>query len=222
MQHSSRAQPCPVCTRDRDDKCRWDEHRLLCFVGETFAPPANLEPGEVITGEDGIQWAFVRHGAGFANASALFVPHVDRPLPSQDPAERLLQAQRNAAMRTGLRMDLALLPGRVEAALGAPDYELLPLAEIRHWTELISRTHTWVGKVRKRTMELRHLAPELAVVLPELADHILQLAYQEEDFQSFLGDALLDPMAKGRRGEELADQMGKASCTATPDSARAA
>ena len=222
MQASSRAQPCPVCSRDRDDKCRWDENRLFCFVGETFAPPANLEPGEVITGGDGIHWAFVRHGAGFANASALFVPHVDRPLPSQDPAERLLQAQRNAAMRTGLRMDLALLPGRVEAALGAPDYELLPLAEIRHWTELISRTHTWVGKVRKRTMELRHLAPELAVVLPELADHILQLAYQEEDFQSFLGDALLDPMAKGRRGEELADQMGKASCTATPDSARAA
>ena len=220
MQHSSRAQPCPVCSRDRDDKCRWSEDRLFCFVGETFAPPANLEPGEVITGGDGIHWAFVKNGAGFANASALFVPHVDRPLPSQDPAERLLQAQRNAAMLTGLRMDLALLPGRVEAALEAPEYQDLPPAEVREWTELIRRTHVWVGKVRARVMELRHLAPDLAGMLPKLAEQLRELAYQLQDFENFLGTTLLDPGSG--RGEKLAGQMGKASCTATPDSMRAA
>lgn len=50
------ARPCPICGRDRDDKCRYsvDKNYIQCHIGDTFAPPVTR--GIPIKGHDGKQW----------------------------------------------------------------------------------------------------------------------------------------------------------------------
>ena len=56
-----RIEHCPICGRGPDDNPLCQLHRdgetLRCFLGQTFSPPTNLEPGELVPGTD---WAFSR------------------------------------------------------------------------------------------------------------------------------------------------------------------
>jgi hypothetical protein len=56
-----RIEHCPVCGRGPDDNPLCQLHRdgetLRCFLGQTFSPPTNLEPGDLVPGTD---WAFSR------------------------------------------------------------------------------------------------------------------------------------------------------------------
>jgi hypothetical protein len=71
MQHSSRRNPCPVCNRNKDDKCRWSNTRIYCYVGDSFAPPRNLQLGDriKIAGE---LWKLFSYQSGFAGTSYAF------------------------------------------------------------------------------------------------------------------------------------------------------
>lgn len=48
MNHSSRNTPCPICHRNIDDKCRWNDEFMLCYDGDSFAPPQHLRVGDKI------------------------------------------------------------------------------------------------------------------------------------------------------------------------------
>jgi predicted P-loop ATPase len=51
------ANPCPICGRDLDEKCRMtkDGGFIHCHVGDTFAPPEVLK-GKLLKGHDGQHW----------------------------------------------------------------------------------------------------------------------------------------------------------------------
>ena len=51
------ANPCPICGRDIDDKCRMnnDNTYIQCHIGDTFKPP-NCEYGATLKGIDGQRW----------------------------------------------------------------------------------------------------------------------------------------------------------------------
>lgn len=71
MQHSSRKNPCPVCFRTKDDKCRISATRIFCYVGDSFSPPSSLRLGDLIK-INGEQWKLISCNAGFSQNSYAF------------------------------------------------------------------------------------------------------------------------------------------------------
>lgn len=72
MNHSSRNTPCPCCHRDVDDKCRWNDYSILCYFGDSFCPPKNLNLHDSLN-INGELWFLRRMDAGFASNSYLFI-----------------------------------------------------------------------------------------------------------------------------------------------------
>ena len=71
MNHSSRNNPCPVCERNTDDKCRWNDEFILCYDGDSFAPPGHLRVGDKIK-LNGQSFALCSTLSGFAGNSHCF------------------------------------------------------------------------------------------------------------------------------------------------------
>ena len=68
MKHSSRRESCPICGRNKDDKCRWNEEMIFCYDGTSFAPPQYLKLGDKVkVGLD--NYALFSQACGFANNS---------------------------------------------------------------------------------------------------------------------------------------------------------
>lgn len=71
MKHSSRRNPCPVCGRDKDDKCRWNDDFILCYAGNSFSPPGFLKVGDRIkVGQ--LSYTLCSQSSGFAGNSYCF------------------------------------------------------------------------------------------------------------------------------------------------------
>lgn len=71
MNHSSKNNPCPVCGRNTDDKCRWSDEFILCYDGDSFAPPAHLSVGDKIKIKSET-YALCSVLSGFAGSSHCF------------------------------------------------------------------------------------------------------------------------------------------------------
>ena len=68
MKHSSRRESCPICGRNTDDKCRWNDEMIFCYDGTSFAPPQYLKLGDKVkAGLD--SYALFSQACGFANSS---------------------------------------------------------------------------------------------------------------------------------------------------------
>jgi hypothetical protein len=72
MKSSSRSNPCPICLRNTDDKCRWNSESILCYSGDKFRPGNNLKRGDKVKAL-GSDWILISFNAGFSGASYLFV-----------------------------------------------------------------------------------------------------------------------------------------------------
>lgn len=76
-----RIEHCPICGRGPDDNPLCQLHRdgetLRCFLGQTFSPPTNLEPGELVPGTD---WAFSRVSSSGWGEFLTFVKDTPSPL----------------------------------------------------------------------------------------------------------------------------------------------
>ncbi|MGA0163949.1 MAG: hypothetical protein ACO3LE_06810 [Bdellovibrionota bacterium] len=71
MNHSSRNTPCPICQRNTDDKCRWSDEFILCYDGDSFAPPRHLRVGDRIK-VNAETFALCSTLSGFAGSSHCF------------------------------------------------------------------------------------------------------------------------------------------------------
>lgn len=71
MNHSSRNTPCPICHRNTDDKCRWNDEFILCYDGDSFAPPQHLRVGDKVKIE-AETFALCSTLSGFAGNSHCF------------------------------------------------------------------------------------------------------------------------------------------------------
>lgn len=71
MNHSSRNTPCPICQRNTDDKCRWNDEFILCYDGDSFAPPQHLRIGDKIK-VNAETFALCSTLSGFAGSSHCF------------------------------------------------------------------------------------------------------------------------------------------------------
>jgi hypothetical protein len=71
MNNSSRNTPCPICHRNTDDKCRWNDEFILCYDGDSFAPPQHLRVGDKIK-VNAETFALCSTLSGFAGSSHCF------------------------------------------------------------------------------------------------------------------------------------------------------
>jgi hypothetical protein len=71
MNSSSRNTPCPICHRNTDDKCRWNDEFILCYDGDSFAPPRHLRIGDKIK-VNTETFALCSTLSGFAGSSHCF------------------------------------------------------------------------------------------------------------------------------------------------------
>jgi hypothetical protein len=80
-QRSSLRNPCPVCGRTKDEDCEMRiDGMVFCHLGSTCSPPPEAQrPGDVVTGADGQQWAYL----GDSDlGKAMF--RLDSPLPASN------------------------------------------------------------------------------------------------------------------------------------------
>jgi hypothetical protein len=45
---SSKAKPCPICSRTKDGHCRISPELVICAYGNIHSPPSGMRPREVI------------------------------------------------------------------------------------------------------------------------------------------------------------------------------
>jgi hypothetical protein len=78
MKSSGRRNPCPVCGRDKDDKCRWNDEIILCWQGDSFSPPQNLKKGQTLDVPGRGCMAVLGVDVGVGGSSLLLGPHDGR------------------------------------------------------------------------------------------------------------------------------------------------
>lgn len=182
MHHSSRKNPCPICFRDKDDKCRWNDHAVLCFFGNSFHPPEHLHRGDtIIVGEE--KWRLSRLDAGFAGSSYLFVRSNELNLLS--PLERQRRIKSTVKSIIDIRKEFLQTRDLVFVSFSTPAFESLAYHEFMNYKKA---TH-------KAIDQCEHLISVISinksrVVLKKFTVEALQywrkrLVYQLKDFLLF-------------------------------------
>ena len=179
---SSKRNPCPVCGRDSDDKCRRSNELLSCYWGEQFAPPAGLKLGQVLDIE-GRRWAVVNLSGGFAGNSLILRPHVDRH--DFKPAQRQQRQREAAVLAPALREVFAKVRRYVHASLAVPELQHATAEELCRDQQLLATTRRHLQELRVPLVLARREDPSLARMVSAV-DHWLRLvSYQAADLEEF-------------------------------------
>jgi len=192
-QSSGRRQPCPICSRNTDDKCRWRDDLISCHQGDTFSPPAGLRVGDTVTVQ-GTRWAVVKLDAGFSGQAVMFRPHVDRH--SFTPAERRKEQRVQAALVPTLQALFNFCRELVQLCLSMPVLERCTLAELQAELAHAKSTQANLTALRRPLIQARRETPEIGRLVKAL-DHWLRLvSYQLRDVERFMAVHLGTPTAQ--------------------------
>jgi hypothetical protein len=144
-QTSGRRAPCPVCGRDKGDKCRWNDTTISCWWGDRFSPPPNIRRGDVLE-VDGQPWAVVNLAGGFGANSCILKPHVERERLS--PLQRRQRQAAVAAAKPALRQRMGKLADLMRRIRKVPDLERLRLDHLRLVTRNLDRAQQTARTLR--------------------------------------------------------------------------
>lgn len=205
MKHSGRNSLCPICSRDRKDYCRWDDSQILCYRGQSFGPP-DLEIGEVIK-IDGVEWAYVKDGAGFSNNSAMFVRHDEstKPTPPANPAAARRKAVRSMYEKDRFERDVELAEYSRRLVEDLQEFADMNPDQLRESLQLCADSFALHGHLITTCRRLRRELPDLEHVAKSLQEGLRAIRFQQSDLQKFFWNQLLDP--GGGRGQQLAQQL---------------
>ena len=197
---SSKRNPCPVCGRDSDDKCRRSDELLSCYWGERFAPPAGLKLGQVLDIE-GRRWAVVNLAGGFGGNSLILRPHVNRH--DFKPAQRQQRQREAAVLAPALRKVFGKVRAYVHTSLAVLELEQATADELCRDQKLLAATRRHLQELRAHLVLARREDPSLARMVSAV-DHWLRLvSFQAADLEAFnrlmLGTPSPDAIAALRR-----------------------
>ncbi len=206
MRHSSRGNPCPICFRDKDDKCRWNDHAILCFFGSSFHPPEHLHRGDtIIVGEE--KWRLSRLDAGFAGNSYLFVRSNELHLLS--PLQRQRKIKESTKQIIDIKSEFASIRKLVYISISTPSFESLTYDEFVKYKRT---THEAINKCE-------HLISVISInrnriVLKKFTVIALQywrkrLIYQLKDFLLFQINAYGGITLSSLTGHNLIEQSSR-------------
>ena len=73
---SGKRNPCPICSRTKDNKCGFKNDTIHCYCGVSNSPP-NIKIGGIIQINYGSSrdWALVKKNAGFSGNHCIFIPN---------------------------------------------------------------------------------------------------------------------------------------------------
>jgi len=193
VNYSRRGDPCPVCSREKDNDCRWTNDSIFCHLGSSHSPPTHLKLGETLQIK-GSKWALVSLSAGYDKSAYLFKPHKEIIPPSKN-WEDLERQEFDLSVRIGCCeyyagefIELA------QKALDVLEFESAPPDELK---ESFNFIYSAESKGLQLIKELQQLAPReerLKKYLPIVKDLNKQLLYQRKDADQFrknyLGEVL--------------------------------
>ena len=188
MNRSSRQQPCPCCGRNVNGNCRWSDDLILCYQGDRFAPPSDLQIGDTIT-IDGESWALLRRDGGFSGMAAVFRPHKPRQPGEKDysrrprPNRKLLSLQ---AKRSQWADAIEQFHDAFQLAWNIPDfYEATP-DQLKAAEEVINDAQARGAALRPHLRQIWREHPDLDQLHRLRIDSQLKsLAYIAEHFRYF-------------------------------------
>jgi hypothetical protein len=190
MQSSSRKNPCPICDRNKDDKCRWSDDIIFCYFGDDFAPSENYSIGDVV--DTGIgRWALVRKTAGFSGGSYCFIPH--RPISLSTWVSRKERNQaRDERVRLikGLAIAFADLRAIYKFSLSAPLLECLTIQEFNSYKLSAQKSVARIAALIRFILKNRSSLGPCKREMTALRIWKKQAAYQLADFLRFEDDCL--------------------------------
>lgn len=192
---SSKRNPCPLCGRDTDDKCRRSDGSIHCYRGERFSPPADLRLGEVLEIEGG-RWAVTALAGGFSGAHVVLRP--DRGREQFRPVQREAR-RREAVVLEPLLLDLFRRCRQwVQAALGIPEFVHSTLEEIREARVIVTTAAEALAELRQPLLEAKRERPELGRLLHAVDLWAKEVGYQRADLEHFWRRQLGTPMEASR------------------------
>jgi hypothetical protein len=176
LHYSSKHNPCPICSRTKDDDCRWVDDWIACHTG---AAANNLRPGQIIEA-NGCTWYLSRINGGHSGSAHIYRPH----RPGQQQQQRQHLSKRNTdtmAMVATCRRFYALLRPRVHAALRLPLWEHCSPTELA----LIPDTNRSIQQLIHRLQQARRLDHTLARLLLITRHWLKAMGYQLADLHRF-------------------------------------
>jgi hypothetical protein len=140
MKHSSRNDPCPICSRNTDDKCRWDSNFISCYYGDSFHPPNSLRVGDFAEAF-GQRWRLVRQNGGFSGGSYIFaLCKEEAPARYYTREERELYRKQVDFIAHKSRKTISLLRKQVHRCFGLPVLSSMNFEQICEARELLQST----------------------------------------------------------------------------------
>jgi hypothetical protein len=193
VNHSSKSSPCPVCGRDKDDKCRWNDHFLFCYRGDSFAPP-DLRLGQRLAVNGWPTLAVVGLDGGFAGSSVVLAPDDGRA-----PACGCSSGARSAeslGRELAVRSAIKEMRVNLRQLLKCPCYDFLLYQELIAHRELAVLTWEKAVETYSLARGSSFLFSNRSQVFLLLKDSIKQLKFICKDINFFLSHYLNDPISK--------------------------
>jgi hypothetical protein len=205
VKSSSKHNPCPICGRSTNDRCRISDDQILCYRGKSFGPP-DLAIGETIE-IDGIEWAYVKDMAGFSGNSALFVVHDESTAPRKiaSPAEVRQQAVRALYEVGRFEKDVELAAWSLRQVEELELFEHMPPDRIRESLDICRDAFALHKHLVAQCRRLRRQLPDVGNTAEILQAGLKAIKWQGMELKRLWFDELCDP-ASGR-GQRLAIEL---------------
>ena len=183
MEASKRNNPCPVCGRNKDSDCRWDDDVILCHNGSNFAPPEHLKVGDTLT-IDGLVWALVKTNSGHTGHCHVFKLH--RPLDNKlfskafSPEEKRKEKERQQYLfRVGVNAIEAYI-ALANKALDVISYEYCNLEQIKESKALINKAFEEGKELRQLLVGIRKSNKKIDDFIDLLDEKYRRIKYQKK------------------------------------------
>lgn len=190
MKHSSRKEPCPICGRNTDDKCRWNDFNIFCYYGNSFHPPSNLRLGDWVQAF-GQRWKLVKLNGGFSGGSYIFAPMSgDEPVHRQTREEREQYRKQIEHVVHKSKKTFFDLRKRVQQCLGLKDYYAMNPDEIQKASALLRLTVDDCDIALRYVSRNRHMIPDAKKMTNAFLIWQKLTRYQKRNLDWFLSNYL--------------------------------
>lgn len=204
MKPSSKRNPCPICGRTANDRCRFNDEAVLCHWGSDLHPPEGMHVGDTVE-INGVVWALTRTDCGHAGSSSMFVIHQERGIAPTNQQARLRKVAMEMAAVDVFERDAELADQAHRLIVSLPVFNSLPPDRLRQAIALCRDGDVLLKSLVGRAHRLRRYSPDIAPVAERMKDALKEISYQQKDLLNLWHNTLLDPGAG--RGEQLAQQL---------------
>ena len=190
MQYSSKRNPCPVCGRNKDSDCRWNDEVMFCHCGSSFAPPQHLKVGETLI-VNGMEWALVKTDAGHSGRAFVFKPHrqLEKTFNYSPQEYKDQKNKKDELFRIAIQaFDVFLKVSR--AGLDAGNFQECTLEELRKAKKLIERAVAEGKELKQIMIQMQRNDKRFTDYLELIDERNKEINYLKKNADSFCWEHL--------------------------------